>query len=46
MIAPPVMGYYGRQQSLEEMERFVIGKWMDLLKIPNHLYPRWKTDET
>jgi 4-hydroxy-3-polyprenylbenzoate decarboxylase len=45
MIAPPVMGYYGRQQSLEEMERFVIGKWMDLLKIPNHLYPRWKTDE-
>ena len=42
MIAPPVLGYYSSQQSLEEMENFIIGKWMDILKIDNNLYKRWK----
>ncbi len=40
-IAPPVLGYYSQQQSLEEMENFLIGKWYDLLKIKNNLYKRW-----
>ncbi len=42
VIAPPMLGYYSNQQSLEEMENFIIGKWMDLLKIDNTLYKRWK----
>ncbi len=42
LIAPPVLGYYSQQQTLEEMERFVIGKWFDLLGIPNELYKRWE----
>ncbi len=42
IIAPPVMGYYAKHQSLEEMERFIIGKWYDVLGIPNDLYNRWK----
>ena len=37
VIAPPVLGYYSSQQSLEEMENFIIGKWMDILKIDNNL---------
>ena len=41
-IAPPVLGYYSSQQSLEDMENFLIGKWFDLLKIDNDLYKRWK----
>jgi len=41
-IAPPVLGYYSKQQSLEDMEKFLIGKWFDLLKIDNNLYKRWK----
>lgn len=41
-IAPPVLGYYSAQQSLEEMEKFLIGKWFDLLKINNNLYKRWE----
>lgn len=41
-IAPPVLGYYSKQQSLDEMENFLIGKWFDLLKIENNLYQRWK----
>ena len=41
-IAPPIIGYYSSQQTLEEMENFLIGKWFDLLKIDNNLYKRWK----
>ena len=40
-IAPPMLGYYSNQQSLEEMELFIIGKWYDLLGIKNNLYKRW-----
>ena len=42
IIAPPVLGYYSSQQTLEEMENFLIGKWFDLLKIENNLFKRWK----
>ncbi len=41
-IAPPVIGYYSKQQTLEEMEKFLIGKWFDLLDINHNLYERWK----
>jgi len=42
IIAPPVMGYYSKPQTLEEMENFIIGKWFDLLGISNNLYKRWR----
>ena len=42
IIAPPVMGYYSESSSLEEMERFIIGKWYDALGIENNLYKRWQ----
>lgn len=42
IIAPPVMAYYSQQDSLEAMENFMIGKWFDLLGIPNDLYQRWE----
>ncbi len=42
IIAPPVMGYYSDSDSLEEMERFLIGKWYDALGIENTLYTRWE----
>ena len=41
IIAPPVMGYYSQSSSLAEMERFIIGKWYDVLGIENNLYERW-----
>ena len=41
VIAPPVMGYYAEHASLEAMERFIIGKWYDLLGIGHDLYQRW-----
>ena len=42
IIAPPVLGYYSESQSIEDMERFIIGKWYDVLGIENNLYERWK----
>jgi len=42
IIAPPVMGYYATSQTIEDMERFIIGKWYDILGIENSLYERWK----
>ena len=42
IIAPPVMAYYSKQQSLDDMENFIIGKWFDLLGIKNQLYKRWE----
>jgi len=42
IIAPPVMAYYSEQQTLDEMENFIIGKWFDLLGIQNSLYKRWE----
>lgn len=41
-VAPPVLGYYSKQQTLEEMENFIIGKWFDLLDIKHNLYQRWQ----
>jgi len=42
IIAPPVIGYYAEHQTLEEMEKFIIGKWYDVLGIPNTLFRRWQ----
>jgi 4-hydroxy-3-polyprenylbenzoate decarboxylase len=42
IIAPPVLAYYSKQQTLDEMENFIIGKWFDLLQIENNLYERWE----
>jgi 4-hydroxy-3-polyprenylbenzoate decarboxylase len=41
IISPPVMGYYADANTLDEMERFIIGKWYDSLGIKNNLYKRW-----
>ena len=41
IIAPPVLGYYSKQQTLEQMEEFLIGKWFDLLGIEHNIFKRW-----
>jgi 4-hydroxy-3-polyprenylbenzoate decarboxylase len=42
IIAPPVAGYYANIQNIEDMEKFFIGKWFDLLGIEHNLYKRWE----
>ena len=43
IIAPPILAYYSGQNSIKDMEDFIIGKWFDLLKIEHNLYKRWKS---
>ena len=42
VIAPPIVGYYSNPKSIEDMERFIIGKWYDILGIEHNLYKRWE----
>jgi 4-hydroxy-3-polyprenylbenzoate decarboxylase len=42
IIAPPVMGYYSDSNTIEDIEKFIIGKWYDILGIENSLYKRWR----
>jgi flavin prenyltransferase len=41
-IAPPVIGYYAKASTLQDMENFLIGKWFDLLGIEHNLFHRWE----
>jgi len=41
VIAPPVIAYYSEAKSIEDMERFIIGKWYDILGIEHNLFTRW-----
>ncbi len=45
IIAPPILAYYSKQKELQEMEDFMIGKWLDLVNIENDLYKRWDDNE-
>lgn len=40
-IAPPVLGYYTKPNSVDEVENFIIAKWLDSLKIKHNLIRRW-----
>jgi 4-hydroxy-3-polyprenylbenzoate decarboxylase len=42
IISPPIIGYYSDNQSIEDMENFIIGKWFDSLGIKNNLFKRWE----
>ncbi|KIM10588.1 MAG: 3-octaprenyl-4-hydroxybenzoate carboxy-lyase [Sulfuricurvum sp. PC08-66] len=41
IIAPPIAGFYSEQKNLEDMENFIMGRWLDQLDIPHTLYKRW-----
>lgn len=43
-IAPPMLGFYSDAKSVEDMENFLIGRWLDMLGIENSLYRRWSDD--
>ncbi len=42
IISPPILGYYANINTLEDMEKFIIGKWYDSLGIEHNLYKRWE----
>mgnify|MGYP000983339397 FL=1 len=42
VIVPPVPAYYNRPQTIEDVNRQISGKVMDLLGIDVQLNPEWK----
>jgi 4-hydroxy-3-polyprenylbenzoate decarboxylase len=42
IIAPAMPAFYHRPKDIEELVNHPVGKVLDLLKIENHLFPRWE----
>jgi 4-hydroxy-3-polyprenylbenzoate decarboxylase len=42
IILPPVMAYYYRPQTVDEVTDFFVGKILDVLGIEHELYRRWQ----
>jgi len=40
-VVPPIMGFYGKIQTIEDGIDFVVGKILDSAGISNDLYKRW-----
>lgn len=45
-IIPPIPAWYTEPKTIEDVENFIVGKVLDLLKVEHSLYKRWKTPET
>lgn len=41
ILLPPVIAYYPRPQTVDEMTDFVVGKVLDVLGLEHRLYRRW-----
>jgi 4-hydroxy-3-polyprenylbenzoate decarboxylase len=46
IILPPVMAYYYRPQTVDEVTDFFVGKILDVLGIEHKLYRRWQGQST
>jgi flavin prenyltransferase len=44
VLMPPVMAYYPRPQTVDEMTDFFVGKVLDVLGLGHSLYRRWRED--
>ncbi|ASM36997.1 UbiX family flavin prenyltransferase [Campylobacter sputorum] len=42
MIAPPVYANYSDIKSLDDLENFFVGKWLDSLNFEHNLYKKWR----
>jgi 4-hydroxy-3-polyprenylbenzoate decarboxylase len=42
VVAPVTLGYYSQQQTLQDMENFIIGRWFDMLNIEHTFYKKWE----
>ena len=41
VVLPPMLTFYNKPKSIDEMVDFIIGKVLDVLRIENELYKRW-----
>lgn len=45
VVLPPVPAFYNRPQTLEDVVNHSVGKALDQLHVPHHLFKRWKDAE-
>ncbi len=43
IIAPPIIGYYSNPKTIDDLEKFLIGKYFDMIGIDHNLFKRWGT---
>lgn len=41
VILPPMPAWYNHPKTIGEVEDFIVGRVLDVLKIPHSIYPRW-----
>jgi 4-hydroxy-3-polyprenylbenzoate decarboxylase len=41
VVLPPMLSFYSKPKSIEDMVNYIIGKVLDVLGIENELYERW-----
>lgn len=45
IVAPPIIGYYSKSESIADMENFIVGRILDFAGIENKLYKKWRDGE-
>jgi 4-hydroxy-3-polyprenylbenzoate decarboxylase len=46
IIMPASPGFYSRPKSVDDIVKFMVGRMMDELDLPNELFSRWKGTTT
>lgn len=41
VVLPPMLSFYSKPQSIDDMVNYILGKVLDVMGIENDLYPRW-----
>ncbi len=41
VVLPPVPGFYGRPETVQDVVNHTVGKLLDVLGVPHHLFQRW-----
>lgn len=41
ILVPPMPGYYQKPETIEDLNRFVVGKILEVLDLPHSLYQKW-----
>jgi 4-hydroxy-3-polyprenylbenzoate decarboxylase len=46
LIVPPVMAYYFKPRTIDDVTDFFVGKVLDCLRIEHNLYNKWSGEKT
>ncbi len=44
IVLPPVVGYYTKPKTIDDVTDFIVGKILDVVGLKHSLYPRWGSE--